>query len=108
MYRLLDADSYRGQRVLVVGGGDSAVEAAIGLSGHPDNRVTLSYRRERLMRVKRVNEDRYRSLVRDRRLHALYVRFGGRDVPAARRVGSGPVPDGGAHLLSRPGYGIQR
>src|SRR5688500_18286468 len=44
MYRLIDAEGYRGQRVLVVGGGDSAAEAAIGLAQQPGNVVTLSYR----------------------------------------------------------------
>ena len=46
MYQLAEAESYVGQRILVVGGGDSAVEAALGLSCQRGNRVTLSYRRE--------------------------------------------------------------
>jgi thioredoxin reductase len=56
MYKLLDADSYRDCRILVVGGGDSAAEAAIGLARQPGNHVTLSYRRERLVRIKQKNE----------------------------------------------------
>ena len=63
MYRLIDAEGYRGQKVLVVGGGDSAVEAAIGLAQQPDNEVTLSYRREKLVRIKKKNEDRLAPLV---------------------------------------------
>lgn len=55
MYRLIDAESYNGLDVLVVGGGDSAVEAAIGLSLRGRNRVTLSYRREAFARVKERN-----------------------------------------------------
>jgi thioredoxin reductase len=47
MYQLVNAESYQGRRVLVVGGGDSAVEAAIGLARQKGNAVTLSYRRER-------------------------------------------------------------
>ena len=39
-YSLLDANSYQNRRVLVVGGGDSAVEAAMGLAEQPGNRVT--------------------------------------------------------------------
>src|SRR4029079_15550173 len=59
MYRLQDAASYREQRVLVVGGGDSAVEATVGLAREGDNEVTLSYRREQLVRVKRKNQDAF-------------------------------------------------
>lgn len=59
MYRLMDAEGYRGQRILVVGGGDSAVEAAVGLSLQPGNAVTLSYRREKLVRIKKKNEDAF-------------------------------------------------
>ena len=33
MYRLIEADHYVDKRILVVGGGDSAIEAAMGL-GH--------------------------------------------------------------------------
>ena len=43
-YRLIEADSYQDKDILVVGGGDSAVEAALALSKAFRNRVTLSYR----------------------------------------------------------------
>ncbi|MBX3619252.1 MAG: NAD(P)-binding domain-containing protein [Rhizobacter sp.] len=55
VYRLLDASQYRGQAVLVVGGGDSALEAAIALSQEPGTEVTLSYRGEAFARVKAKN-----------------------------------------------------
>lgn len=58
-YKLIDAESYRGERLLVVGGGDSAVEAALGLARQPGNVVTLSYRKEKLFRIKRRNEERF-------------------------------------------------
>jgi len=58
MYRLIDAASYDGERILVVGGGDSAVEAALGLANVASNRVTLSYRKSKLFRIKKKNEDR--------------------------------------------------
>ncbi len=57
-YSLLDAQSYRGRRLLVVGGGDSAVEAALGLSEQPGNRVTLSYRKQEFSRIKAKNQAR--------------------------------------------------
>jgi len=73
MYQLTDAESYRGQRLLIVGGGDSAVEAAIGLARQPGNRVTLSYRREKLVRIKKKNEDRIASLLRTGRVEGLFA-----------------------------------
>ena len=73
MYRLIDAESYRGQRVMVVGGGDSAVEAAIGLAQQPDNEVTLSYRRDKLVRIKKKNEDRFAPLVAAGRIKPVFA-----------------------------------
>jgi thioredoxin reductase len=72
MYRLMDAESYRGQHLLVVGGGDSAVEAAIGLALQPGNVVTLSYRREKLVRVKKKNEDAFARAVAEGRIRTLF------------------------------------
>ncbi|HSD66875.1 MAG TPA: NAD(P)-binding domain-containing protein [Vicinamibacteria bacterium] len=71
-YQLVDAASYEGKRVLVVGGGDSAVEAAIGLARQRGNRVTLSYRREKLVRIKKKNEDRIAGLLASRRVEAEF------------------------------------
>jgi thioredoxin reductase len=54
-YRLIEADSYLGRNVLVVGGGDSAIEAALALSKADRNRVTLSYRGGQFHRVRERN-----------------------------------------------------
>ncbi|MCA8943245.1 MAG: NAD(P)-binding domain-containing protein, partial [Planctomycetes bacterium] len=54
-YSLIDAQSYQGRRILVVGGGDSAIEAAIGLAEQPGNDVTLSYRKHAFFRLKAKN-----------------------------------------------------
>ncbi|WP_341888669.1 NAD(P)-binding domain-containing protein [Variovorax sp. YR752] len=64
VYRLVDAQQYRGQHVLVVGGGDSALEAAIALAEEPNTTVTLSYRSEAFSRVKAKNRERL-ELLRD-------------------------------------------
>jgi thioredoxin reductase/Pyruvate/2-oxoacid:ferredoxin oxidoreductase delta subunit len=72
MYQLTDAESYRAARLLVVGGGDSAVEAAIGLARQADNQVTLSYRREKLFRIKLKNEERLQALLRSGRVKPLF------------------------------------
>jgi len=58
VYRLIDPEQYKGQHVLVVGGGDSALEAALALSEQPDTTVTLSYRSEAFGRVKPKNRER--------------------------------------------------
>ena len=57
-YSLLDAHSYTGRRILVVGGGDSAVETALALAEQPGNEVVLSYRREAFFRVRQRNLER--------------------------------------------------
>lgn len=64
-YKLIDAEAYQGRRVMVVGGGDSAVEAAMGLAHQEDCRVTLSYRKADLMRIKQRNADRIAPLIAD-------------------------------------------
>lgn len=56
-YKLMDTSDYTGQHILVVGGGDSAVEAAVGLGQQAGNRVTLSYRKPAFTRIKRRNEE---------------------------------------------------
>lgn len=55
VYRLIDAEQYCGQHVLVVGGGDSALEAAIATARQPGTTVTLSYRGEAFARGKEKN-----------------------------------------------------
>ena len=60
-YRLADPERFTGQKVLVVGGGDSAVEAAVACSDYARS-VHLSYRGEALNRVKVKNRDRLERL----------------------------------------------
>lgn len=64
-YSLVDASSYAGQRILVVGGGDSAVEAALGLARQPGSKVSLSYRKPEFFRLKARNEERLKKAVAD-------------------------------------------
>ena len=58
VYRLLEPEQYRGQHVMVVGGGDSAVEAALALAEIPAVNVTLSYRSEAFSRIKTKNRQK--------------------------------------------------
>lgn len=52
-YRLLEPELINGKKVIVVGGGDSAIESALLLAN--DNNVTLSYRNEVFNRIKPAN-----------------------------------------------------
>jgi len=72
MYQLRDAETYRGRKVLVVGGGDSAVEAAIGLARQAGTDVTLSYRKPGLFRIKQKNQTSAESLIARGRIRALF------------------------------------
>jgi putative YpdA family bacillithiol system oxidoreductase len=67
-YRLIDPAQYASQAVLVVGGGDSALEAAIALAGEPGTRVSLSYRGDAFSRVKAQNRERLQALVKQGRI----------------------------------------
>jgi putative YpdA family bacillithiol system oxidoreductase len=69
---LTDPADHRGQRVLVVGGGDSAVEAAIALA-ETAQRVTLSYRGKQLSRCKAKNRQKLDEVVKAGR---VVLRFG--------------------------------
>ncbi|HHQ14606.1 MAG TPA: 4Fe-4S dicluster domain-containing protein [Chromatiales bacterium] len=57
-YRFIDPEQYRDQRVLVVGGGDSALEAACSIAEVPGSEVTLSYRSEVFTRARPKNRKR--------------------------------------------------
>lgn len=70
-YGLLDSASYRDRRILVVGGGDSAVEAAIALGEQDGNEVTLSYRKQHFGRIKSKNEHRLKAEVQAGRVRLL-------------------------------------
>jgi thioredoxin reductase (NADPH) len=71
VYRLIDAEQYRDQAVLVVGGGDSALEAACSIAEQPGTDVTLSYRSAAFSRAKAKNRDRVEQLCSERRLRVL-------------------------------------
>ena len=58
VYRLIDPEQYAGKRVLVVGGGDSALEAAASIADQPGTEVVLSYRGEAFARAKPKNRER--------------------------------------------------
>ena len=71
VYRLIDPEQYRGRHVLVVGGGDSALEAATSIADEPDSTVTLSYRAEAFSRCKEKNRRKVQEAEAAGRLRVL-------------------------------------
>lgn len=71
VYRLIDPEQYRGQQVVVVGGGDSALEAAASIAELGDTSVTLSYRGEAFQRAKQRNRQRVEAASAGDRLKVL-------------------------------------
>jgi thioredoxin reductase/Pyruvate/2-oxoacid:ferredoxin oxidoreductase delta subunit len=83
LYRLIEADHYTNKNILVVGGGDSAVEAAMGLAHQAGNKVTLSYRRTEFSRLKDRNAKRIAEHIASGKIEVLF-----NSIPTEFRVGS--------------------
>ena len=70
-YRLLEPELIHNTDVLVVGGGDSAVESAMLLADEK-NRVTLSYRGETFSRLKPKNLERVNDYIKKKKIKPLF------------------------------------
>ena len=69
VYSLVDAAQYQGQHVLVVGGGDSAAEAALAIAAERGTTVTVSCRGDEIFtRPKEKNRQRLKQEIEKRRL----------------------------------------
>jgi thioredoxin reductase (NADPH) len=68
-YDIVEMEAFAGARVLVVGGGDSAVESAIGLANQRGTQVTLSYRGETFARLKDRNRAKLEAEASRGRVH---------------------------------------
>lgn len=71
VYLLEDPSEHRGNRVLVVGAGDSALEAAIAISDEPGTQVALSCRGDAFPRAKPLNRQKLEERERDGRIRVL-------------------------------------
>ncbi len=70
-YRLIDTAQYERARILVVGGGDAALEAAISLAEETECEVALSYRQPELGKAREANKKKFKALVELGRITAL-------------------------------------
>ena len=71
VYRLLEPAQYLKKKILVVGGGDSAIEAALALAEQRGTDVTLSYRKNVFSRIKEKNQQRIENAMRQDRVNVL-------------------------------------
>lgn len=70
-YRLIEPSQYRGKHALVVGGGDSALEAALSLAEEPGTTVTLAHRSEVFTGAKPKNRERIKAAEQNGRIKVL-------------------------------------
>ncbi|MEM8738604.1 MAG: NAD(P)-binding domain-containing protein [Planctomycetota bacterium] len=98
--RLHDPKDFCGQDILVVGGGDSAMETAIALA-HCGSRVTLSYRKAEFSRPKPENVEKINQLVHDPNAEVSVESVDGDRVttPTGPYLGDRPQPPGTIQLL---------
>ena len=71
VYRLIDPEQYSGQHVIVVGGGDSALEAAASVAEAGGASVLLSYRGQAFDRAKQRNRERVHTMADDGKLRIM-------------------------------------
>jgi len=72
VYRLIDPVQYRDQHVLVVGGGDSALEAALSIADENNTVVSLSYRSESFGRAKQKNRENIEKAQKEKRINVYF------------------------------------
>jgi thioredoxin reductase len=71
-YDIAEMEDFKERRVLVVGGGDSAIESALGLANQPGTTVHLSYRGEDFARAKERNRDKIAAALTQGRVTPLF------------------------------------
>ena len=69
-YRLLEPELIHNQKILIVGGGDSAIESALLLM--EDNEVSISYRSDKFSRLKPKNLNKITIASRDKKIKLFY------------------------------------
>jgi thioredoxin reductase/NAD-dependent dihydropyrimidine dehydrogenase PreA subunit len=70
-YRLLEPELIHNQKILIVGGGDSAIESALLLKEEA-NEVSISYRSESFSRLKPKNQERIEEAIKNKSIKVIY------------------------------------
>jgi len=71
VYNLIDPQQYINKRVLIVGGGDSALEAAHSIADEAGTKVSISYRSESFSRAKEKNRKKIEKYVADGKMQVI-------------------------------------
>jgi putative YpdA family bacillithiol system oxidoreductase len=104
-YDIIEMEAFAGFRMLVIGGGDSAVESALGLAHQQGTHVTLSYRGQEFSRIKERNRAKLDAAVAAGKVRVLLgseVREIRRDVVVVQTAG-GPETLANDHVIVRIG-----
>jgi thioredoxin reductase len=70
-YDIVEMEDFAGRHVLVVGGGDSAVESALGLANQQGTQVLLSYRGDAFARIKDRNREKLEKAIAKKKVTPL-------------------------------------
>jgi len=101
VYRLIDPQQYAGKKVLVVGGGDSALEAALAVSDAPKTQVTVSYRADAFSRAKLRNRELIKRANTDGKIE-LKLQSNVVEISKSHVVLEGPSRNGKEHATELP------
>jgi thioredoxin reductase/Pyruvate/2-oxoacid:ferredoxin oxidoreductase delta subunit len=103
-YRLLDPEQHRDHKLVVVGGGDSAIEAAMSLANQSGNHVTISYRGETFNRIKPMNKVRLEQALSKNNLKVMYssnlTEIGEKHVKIASGTGDSSLHNDYVYILA--------
>lgn len=90
-YRLLEPEIIENKNILVVGGGDSAIESALLLKDR--NKVTLSYRKDQFSRLKPANKEKVVKAGQDGSLEIIFESEVGEIFPSTvtLKMGNGSI-----------------
>lgn len=69
-YRMIEPENIEGKKIIVAGGGDSAIEAALSLAAQ--NKVLLTYRGDSFQRIKLKNSEKINRAIAENQIEVMY------------------------------------